>query len=126
MTQLIGIYAEQILSTALELGQRRLTGIRDYVGAVEDATDAIQVDQGVRPECWRRHSHGAVWCRSLGGKISLSKPDKIVEAWHMRRGLAKMMLEESRMEPGALMFSSATVLPRHISSYFIIFLSNSK
>ena len=34
---------------------RLLPGIRDYVGAVEDATDAIQAE-GVRPEFWRRLS----------------------------------------------------------------------
>jgi len=43
-------------------------GIRDYVGAVEDATDAIQA-AGVRPEFWRRHTAGVIHVAYGGAKI---------------------------------------------------------
>ena len=81
-------------------------GIRDYVGAVEDATDAIQAE-GVRPEFWRRlrpkfrfddsiHKQKP-WQLGLCPRYILFMAHLMgkLEKWlfRSRRGLAKMMLE---------------------------------
>eukprot|EP00438_Fugacium_kawagutii_P030350 Skav223233 [mRNA] locus=scaffold2231:248467:264231:+ [translate_table: standard] len=57
-------------------------GIRDYVGAVEDATDAIQAE-GVRPEFWRRPS------RSRGSRETFCYPQPTTgQALHLDPGHA--------------------------------------